>query len=286
MPVKSGRYSYVRRAVAAGYATLAIDRLGAGDSTHPPSTSVTLEAGARALHDVVHALRCGAVGGHAFSRVIYVADSLGAIYGWTLAALYKNTDDGCAHTQRRTTAGIDAFALTSELHAPTKPSFVAGATPDIVPADSDPAFAGLGFGPGYITTLAGTRDDLFYYAPTTDLDVLAADEHFKGTASATEFGQGLSPIPPPELAPSRAISVPTLVLIGEQDGIYCGPPDGLTCRSHTLFSREKPFYSPDAHLRVMVMPQTGHSMILHKTAPIVDTAILLWIRAATGSSIS
>jgi len=56
-PYGNGYYSYVDAATAAGYATFDIDRIGAGNSSHPPSTGLDLAAGAVALHDAVTALR-------------------------------------------------------------------------------------------------------------------------------------------------------------------------------------------------------------------------------------
>jgi hypothetical protein len=55
-PVDPARYSYVRAATAAGYATLAIDRLGTGASDHPPAAQVTAMSEAFARHDVVDRL--------------------------------------------------------------------------------------------------------------------------------------------------------------------------------------------------------------------------------------
>lgn len=45
-PFQSPTYSYVEDALRAGYATFAVDRLGAGRSTHPTSSLVTLRSGA------------------------------------------------------------------------------------------------------------------------------------------------------------------------------------------------------------------------------------------------
>jgi hypothetical protein len=69
-PYRPDFYSYVRQMVGAGYATLNIERLGYGRSTHPPSASVLLPTGTEALRQVVDKLRSGEIGGHAFSRVI------------------------------------------------------------------------------------------------------------------------------------------------------------------------------------------------------------------------
>jgi pimeloyl-ACP methyl ester carboxylesterase len=63
------RYSYVRAATAAGYATLAIDRLGSGASGRPPAAEVTATSEAFAVHQIVTALHAGRVGPAAYQRV-------------------------------------------------------------------------------------------------------------------------------------------------------------------------------------------------------------------------
>jgi pimeloyl-ACP methyl ester carboxylesterase len=75
-------YSYVRSALAAGYATFNLDRLGTGRSTKPAAHLVTIDAVADTINQVVLGLRSGAVGGNAFSRVVWVGSSFGSAYGW------------------------------------------------------------------------------------------------------------------------------------------------------------------------------------------------------------
>ena len=50
-PYGNGYYSYVDAATAACDATFDIDRIGDGNSSHPPSAAIDLNAGAVALHD-------------------------------------------------------------------------------------------------------------------------------------------------------------------------------------------------------------------------------------------
>src|SRR6185369_11332382 len=56
-PFQPETYSYVRRATAAGYAVLDIDRIGIGQSDHPPADAVTIEANGYVVHQIVQALR-------------------------------------------------------------------------------------------------------------------------------------------------------------------------------------------------------------------------------------
>src|SRR5437763_1293170 len=100
-PYQPERYSYVRAMVAAGYATLDIDRLGFGASSHPPSVLVPMQVGAYAVHQVIHAARQGTIGTR-FARIILVGHSMGTVLGWLEAAKYRD---------------IDGFIATGNTHA-------------------------------------------------------------------------------------------------------------------------------------------------------------------------
>jgi pimeloyl-ACP methyl ester carboxylesterase len=262
-PQDPDRYSYVRRALAAGYATFNVDRLGSGRSTRPSSPQVTLENGANALHDVISRLRSGAIGGQAFSRVVWVGHSYGSAYAWIEASTYRD---------------VDAFVLTGLLHS-VKPSWLNMALADNYPAFLDPKFASAGLDSGYLTTVPGTRGSLFYYTPNADPSVIALDEDLKDTITLTEIQEGtpLFSSPPPETAPSRAITVPTLLVLGDHDNIACGSPDGLNCTQTNVTAQERPYYSPHAHMQVAIVPQTGHDIQLHLSAANADKRILDWL---------
>jgi pimeloyl-ACP methyl ester carboxylesterase len=255
--------AHVPAALRAGYATFAVDRLGSGGSTRPPSAAVNLRTGAEALHDVVTALRQGTIGGRPFQRVVWVGNSFGSYYGWVEASMYND---------------VDAFVLTGALHN-TKPSWIQQATGSLYPAVQDPKFANSGLDPGYLTTVPGTRDDLFYYTPTADPLVIERDERLKDTLTGTEIqdATALASMPPPLTAPSRSITVPTLLAVGALDNLMCGPPDGLTCTEANVAAQEAPYYSPQARLKVAVIPSTGHVLHLHRSAGYTSTVIHGWL---------
>lgn len=266
-PYRADFYSYVRKMTGAGYATFNVERLGYGRSTHPVSTLVTLQNGTEALHQVVEGLRSGEIGGRAFSRVIWVGHSLGTLYGWLEASVAKD---------------VDAFVLTGLLHT-LKPSWLALAFQDAYSASSDPRFATSGFDAGYLTFKPGTRGELFYWAATAEPGVIALDERLKDTVSGPEFlaAYPLFDFPSAPTAPSRAISVPTLVVIGEHDRVFCDE-DGMVCNRHNVFEAETPYYSAEARLQVLVAPETGHDLQLHETAPATGEAILDWLSRELG----
>lgn len=261
-PDRPAYYSYVRQMTGAGYATFNVERLGYGRSTHPNSTLVTIQDGAEALRQVVESLRNGQIGGRAFSRVIWVGHSLGTLYGWLEASIARN---------------VDAFVLTGLLHT-VKPSWLTLALQSAYSANQDPKFATLGFDDGYLTFKPGTRAALFYWTPGAQPDAIALDERLKDTVSATEFGAAvpLFNSPPTQTAPSQAIQVPTLLVVGQHDRVMCDE-DGLVCDDHNVAAQEAPYYSNVAQLRVLVVPDTGHDLQLHLSAPTTGEAILDWL---------
>jgi pimeloyl-ACP methyl ester carboxylesterase len=265
-PYRPGFYSYVRQMTSAGYATFNIERLGYGRSTHPDSTLMTLPNETEALRQVVEKLRSGEIGGRAFSRVIWVGHSLGTLYGWLAASV---------------AADVDAYVLTGLLHT-VKKSWVGLAVGNAYSANQDPKFATLGYDSGYLTFKAGTRSELFYWAPGAQPDVIALDERLKDTVSGTEFGAAVPMFdsPPVQTAPSRAIKVPTLLVVGQYDRVMCtfaSDPDGLVCNRNNVAAQEAPYYSDEARLRVRVVPDTGHDLQLHLSAPATGEAILDWL---------
>jgi pimeloyl-ACP methyl ester carboxylesterase len=260
-PYGNGYYSYVDAATAAGYATFNVDRVGEGNSSHPPSAELDLTAGAVALHDAVTALRSGAVDGHPFQDVIMVGHSIGSVEAWIEAARYHD---------------VNAVIVTGALHA-ISPD-IGALEADLYPAVDDPAFAGAGLDPGYLTTLPGTRGSLFYNPATTNPAVVAADEANKDTTTPAELGGAAAIISEPAAQqPSYQIDVPVLSVVGQNDNLFCTGVTVYNCaHPDTVRAFESQYYSPAAHLKVVVIPGTGHALALSTTAPLTDAAMIGW----------
>jgi pimeloyl-ACP methyl ester carboxylesterase len=245
-PLEPERYSYVDFITTAGYVTLTIDRIGIGASDHPPADQVTIASNAFVVHQLVQAMRAGrqieGFGLVRSERVMLVGHSLGSIVATQEAATYGDVDgvvlSGLLHSLG---AGAGEIALT------------------YYPAQLDPRFASAGLPPGYITTLPGTRgSSYFYYPPTTDPAVVALDEATKETVTVGEFGDTLA-----ALAQSPNIHVPTLVVVGEQDTLFCPPP---SCSGSGVLALEPSFYSVDACLQLTPIPLSSHLLNLHRQA--------------------
>jgi len=264
-PYGHGYYSYVDAATAAGYATFNVDRIGTGSSSHPPSADVTVTANAVALHDAITDLRAGTVDGHRFQHVIWVSHSLGSLVGWYEISRYHD---------------VDAAILTGALHA-VSPDLGAAIGGDVYPAADDPAFADSGLDPGYLTTVPGSRESLFYYPATANPAVVALDEATKDTGTVAELGIFSAITLPPDQAPSQQITVPVLLVDGQQDAIFCQEVTQYNCAGPaSVLSYESQYYPPQAHLQVAIIPGTGHDLALSTTAPLADAIMIGWALSA------
>jgi pimeloyl-ACP methyl ester carboxylesterase len=272
LPYRPEKYSHVRSALRAGYATLNIDRVGTGLSSVPPSDLVTVDGTVDYIHEIAQKLKAGHIGGKSFEKIVYFGSSLSTVYGWLLGSRYP--DDA------------DAFVFTGLVHL-TRPGWL-----DLVFAHHrDPACLEPQFSPyvpdcGYVTTTAGWRDDFFHYvAPYSKPEVVAVDEAHKSFVSDSLVFESAQYTfsPDPATAPSRDIHVPVLVAFGEFDRTACGtPPDGIVCTEENVRALEAPYFNTPV-FDVYVARNTGHALPLHETAPVTNGVIERWINRNVGT---
>lgn len=260
MPYATGQYSYVDAAIADGYATFAVDRLGVGASDKPPADKVTLSAQAYVTHQLVSALRDGAVGATKFRRVVGVGHSLGAAI-WMIHPAYVD---------------VDGLILTSYLHQ------VNVVQQQAIAATLRPAWEDARFSTrpdGYFTTAPGTRFANFYHQSSADEGTVALDEAMKDTATAGEratLSLARNPVH------SEGIQVPVLLVVGDHDGLACGLGAELSCASaQALCHRESRYWPETSHLSAVLIPDTGHSLALHRGAPTYFAKTSAWIHDLT-----
>ena len=258
------RYSYVRAALAAGYSTLAVDRLGVGESSRPASELVDSANNAYVLHQWIGALRAGTLRGGAFRSVVSVGHSLGSALAVEEATTYHD---------------VDALVLSGFLHS------LGPGVEDVVgalyPAAFDPKFAGAITDQGYLTTLPGARS-VFYWLPGADPAVVALDEELKEPMSASEFpGLNTGVYNPPATNPSINVDVPVLLATGVHDSLFCGGQ--VSCSSSSqIVANETPYWPNAPRLDVALVPRAGHDVNLHRTAPLFFLATQAWIAAHAG----
>lgn len=256
-------YSYVYAATSRGYSTFAIDRLGTGLSNKPAPDLLTTQSHAYVVGQIVQKLRAGTIGGRAFSTVVGVGHSFGTGILQYLAA--TSTVPGTVPDL----LVLGAFLSTS--YAPSV-SLFAGS---LHTATSDPKFASSGLPSGYITTVPGTRDDLFLRVPGVETAMPAYEESIKSLSTTTErasVGAGRTP------AVLAAVAVPSYIVVGQYDALYCDEASGLSCaNSAAIMAREGPKYGARACLSAYVVPNAGHAYGLHIRGLDAYTATSNWI---------
>jgi pimeloyl-ACP methyl ester carboxylesterase len=253
--------SYSRHMTAAGYSTLALDPLGVGGSSHPPSVTVTIQAQAEAIHRVVQAARTGALGA-TYPTVVLVGHSLGTLTGYVEATTYRDVDGIVASgTSHSPAAGAVAALFAHAVPAPLDP-----ATRDEVPLDM-----------GYIS-LPGARET-FHAGGRTDPAVLRADEESRSPGPSAYLGTLAPYLAATPLLRTETLDVPVLIANGRGDAVFCrqgGYGSGTDCAdAQALRAAEAPFFGPGAVLETYVLPDAGH--VLNLTPSASD-----WFARATG----
>jgi pimeloyl-ACP methyl ester carboxylesterase len=248
----------VRAANAAGYPTLNVDRVGYGHSSREPSVALTATTQAAVVHQLIQKLRAGAIGGTAFPEVILVGQSLGSAVAEVEASTYHD---------------VDGVVLTGATHHVSVADLTAAVLTAAYPAFLDPKF-GLAYHPGYITTIPGRRQPVFYAAADTDPAVVAADEADKDVVSATELAEAVVQLTGPA---SLGITAPVLVVQGSLDGLFCAGPLSSDCSSATaLYQQEAPYFNASADLHTYVLPGSGHDVNLELNTADYRQAVMDW----------
>lgn len=249
-PVRTDRLSYVQDALADGYATFAYDRLGAGDSDRPPGITLTSADGAAVLHQILRWIQAE------YSDVTVVGHSLGSMIALQETATHNDAD---------------RLVVTGMLHNLTNvlelgQLFASLASPRCSGEAGQPAC-------GYLTTLPGTRGDVFYSEAGAE-PVIAWDEAHKGVVAV---GQIVTAIPQllPLLGTAHDVQIPVLVVVGQQDQLFCGLLQ--PCTEASVLAAESAYYTNTSRLDAYVEPTSGHDLTLHPTAGRTADAIATWI---------
>jgi len=259
-PVDPAFYSYVDRTLGAGRATFDYDRIGTGASSHPRSTNITIDDEAYILHQIVHWLR----GSLDYTQVDLIGHSLGSVISIQEAGLYQD---------------VARVVVTGLLHIPDVGAGFASTLLSLVyPAIFDPQYFGGRLDLDYLTTIPGDRRQDFYSA-AADPAVIAYDEAHKDVVPLTDLTSlATTWALPAGLNVSDRITAPVLVVIGQQDAIFCTAPPVVGCAQPAeLLAAESPYYAAAASLAVDAVSDTGHDIALHPSADQSFVLINQWI---------
>jgi pimeloyl-ACP methyl ester carboxylesterase len=263
-------YSFVWQTLRSGYAVLAIDRLGDGQSSRPESTMVTFPAEASTLHQAVTALRAGTVGHTRWERVILVGHS----YGSAEIAQELATYPGDADAVILTGSGHAVSANTQGL---TQTGFKAASTMLARFGELDAQYL--------TSTTQQVRDELLYRDADSDPAVRAFDQATRDTLALAE-----ATTRPPDLSVlTRTLRIPTLLIDGQFDSHYCNgaqvPAESTldNCSSSAaLYASEKPQYG--SCFAAAIVPGSGHDLMTEYGARVAAGLILRFARATVPPS--
>lgn len=269
------RYSYRRALNEAGYATLLIEPVGSGGSSHPPSALVTVDAAAFELHQIVGMLRAGSIGGRSFERVVANGLSNGSLVAVTEAAAYRD---------------VDALILTGYAFAVDVYTVAMEGGPTFRPAWLESKFADKGLDPGYLTATLDFFQDVVLspngYEPAMVEYVAAAqDTTTLGYLALVGAGIGAGSLGPP-VSPSTDVDVPVLLAVGTEDKIFCTTSGaGTDCSTaETLRAAVAPGFPNVPRLDTFVLPDAGHNMNWARNATEWFTHAIGWSDGVVGKS--
>lgn len=259
-PQDPGTHSFVWSALAAGYATFDLDKLGTGASSAPDSALVTFGVQANAIHTAVTALRDGDLGTR-FAHVVLVGHSFGSAEATAELADYHDADALIATGSGHTVAAA-ITASTATMFAPAK---------TLLPGR---------FGsrdPGWITTTTVGARRVLMYAPNAPTDAVQFDTDTRDAVSKTE----MTTRPPDLIALTHTITQPVLLVDGQLDDHYCagviGQYTGLDdcATSAGLYYSEQANYGPC--FAAATVAGSGHDLTTEAGAPIAARAELRWL---------
>lgn len=247
VPLDPDRYSYVTAATEQGYITVNVDRLGYGDSTRPDGATLTFEAGAAAMSQVIDQIQSGALG-EPPRHIVLNGHSMGGIVAEIIAGTRSDIAalivSGLANTPE---GDDDAEDDETGPGGPGEGGPPTGAVP-FIDAAEDPRFAAAPWAQGYMTTAPGARMHIFHAPDTYAPDVAELEHEMRDTIAGAELRSVMSG------GTERPVFAgPKVYFLGQYDVIAC---EGRPC--------DQRFPEPGAH---QIIAAAGHSINLSLAAP-------------------
>lgn len=251
-PIDPDTYSVARALARAGHPAVAIDELGYGTSAgdeDPNGESVngytlTVQSYAAMTSQIVGQLRASG-----FEHVGLMGHSAGTEISELTAGIY---------------GGVDVLVATAYHHSPSQRIVTDFVTGDVVRAAQGDY--------EYFGDTEEQRAEYMYNLDVADPDVVALDTEL---ANLTPSGEVWTISNQPSRWVLPAIDVPVLLVVAEEDILF--PPAGDPVPGQDNVANELSLFvsSPDATAHVI--PDAGHSFMLHPNAPETNAVVAAWL---------
>ncbi|WP_434046455.1 MULTISPECIES: alpha/beta hydrolase [Sorangium] len=240
------KYSYVEHMAKEGYAVLALDVLGAGESSRPDGDFLDLAETAESVHQVITEMRThGGVFKTPFRKIALVGHSNGAIISTYVQSTY-NDADVLVNT---------GFAFT----------------PHPIPVSPE-AISALLQTP-YIAIPTEIRTDIFYDAANADRAVIDFDNAtIADTYTRGQFLSLLAVSGNPSLAGIEGVTSPVLIQFGETDEL----------QPASYVNSDAALYTSAESVTTAIVPHSGHILNGHFGSPAGWQQIDCWIHHNMG----
>ncbi|WP_437592091.1 alpha/beta hydrolase [Sorangium sp. So ce1000] len=239
-------YSYARYMAKEGYAVLALDMLGAGESSRPDGDFVDLAETAESVHQIITEMRTpGGVFRTPFSRVALVGHSNGAIISTFVQSTYNDADvlvnTGLAFTPHP--IPVTPEAISALLQTP------------------------------YIAIPPELRTSIFYDAANADPALI----NFDNTTVADTYTRGqflslLAVSEDPSLSGIQDVTSPVLIQFGETDAL----------QPASYVDSDAALYTSAESVTTAIVPDSGHILNGHFHAPAGWRQIDCWVHHTMG----
>ncbi|KAH8899975.1 alpha/beta-hydrolase [Thozetella sp. PMI_491] len=249
-------YDWPLFATSRGYHTLAIDRLGHGESTEHLDgvEGLQLPLHLELIHQLISSVRHGPNPlGRNFGTIVYVGHSYGSVLATAHVGKYPND--------------VDVLVPTGHSTVPYPPTLIT-LTGDLGAARVFPRFAALP--PSYLVIRDESAREAGFYMGSYDPQLAQLDFSRSDTMTPGELivqSAGLSPVP--------GFKGPVLVVTGAEDAILCNPKTGRSCDD--ILNETAKLYPGSRLYNFYAVPKTGHDIVLHSTAPETFARVHDWL---------
>lgn len=234
-------HSYARYMTKKGYAVLALDMLGSGESSRPDGDLLDLRTAADAIHQVAEQMRTDKNPlGFGWNTIIGVGHSLGSA-----SAIYAQAAYGDFAALVTTGLGHEphAISLRSDLHERAMANSFFYLPPD-------------------------ERTEMFFQPSLSNRDVLNFDNaNFTDPVSRGIYLTGMVQAFDPQVSRVGEVRGPVLVQLGDHDHLFPA----------RLASEEAKWWT-QATVTVQVVSDVGHSFNMHEGRQNSWTMIDLWLQ--------